>query len=59
MLGLEVGDEIKGDKIWCEARKVSKPFVIAKTGRHQAQRIILWENAHCVVEKRLRFLPQK
>lgn len=54
----EVGDAIKGDKILCEARKVSKPKVVAATGRHSAQQLVLWENAFAVIEKKTRFLPK-
>ncbi len=57
MIGIEAGDTIKGDKILCEARKISKPKIIPKTGRHKAQQVILWENAYCVVEKKQRFIP--
>jgi len=57
MIGIEQGDAIKGDKIRCEARKISKPMVIPKTGRRSAQQIILWENAYCIVEKKQRFIP--
>jgi len=59
MKGLEEGDSLHGDKIVCEARKISKPVIIIKTGRHKAQQIALWENAFCVIEKKLRFLPAK
>ncbi len=34
-------------------RKVSDPRVIAKSGRHKAQRIILTENAEAVIERKL------
>jgi hypothetical protein len=54
----EVGDAIKGDVILAIARSASKPRVIARTGRHQAQQIILRENAYCVIERKLTFLPQ-
>lgn len=52
----EVGDSIKGDRLVAEARKLGKIKVIAKSGRHQAQQIVLWENAFCMVEKKLRFV---
>ncbi|MDO8647458.1 MAG: hypothetical protein Q7R70_03510 [Candidatus Diapherotrites archaeon] len=55
----EVGDCLKGDRIAAEARKLSRPRIVAKTGRHQAQQIVLWENAFCVIEKKLRFVPQR
>jgi hypothetical protein len=37
----EVADSIHGYRIRAEARKIGDPHVIAKTGRHKAQRIIL------------------
>ena len=38
----DVGDSIRGYRIRAEARKISDPHVvIAKTGRHKDQRIIL------------------
>lgn len=39
------GDKIKGDRIQCEARKISNPIPIPKSGRHKAQQIILRNNA--------------
>ncbi len=56
MLGMEAGDELRGDRILAEARKIGKPKVIIKTGRHRAIQVKLWENAYCVIEKKLRFL---
>lgn len=56
MPGTEVGDELIGDRILAEARKLSKPRLIIKTGRHRAQQITLWEDAYCVIQKRKRFL---
>jgi acyl-CoA synthetase (NDP forming) len=52
----EEGDTIVGDVLVGEARKVSKPVVIVKTGRHKAQRIVLREDAKCRIEKKLRFI---
>jgi hypothetical protein len=40
----EVGDSFRGYRIRAEARKISDPQVIAKTGRHKAQCVILTEN---------------
>lgn len=57
MKGYEVGDSLHGDRIRAEARKISDPIVIAKTGRHKAQRIVLTEDACAIVEKRLRWVP--
>jgi hypothetical protein len=49
----EVGDTLHGYRIRAEARKISDPRVIAKSGRHKAQRIILTENAEAVIERML------
>jgi hypothetical protein len=55
----EEGDTIHGYRIRAEARKSSDPHVIAKTGRHKAQRIILTENAEAVIERKLGWLPRR
>lgn len=49
----EEGDTIHGYRIRAVARRISDPHVIAKTGRHKAQRIILTENAEAVIERKL------
>jgi hypothetical protein len=55
----EEGDAIHGYRIRAEARKLSDPQVIAKTGRHKAQRIILTENAEAVIERKLGWIPRR
>lgn len=50
------GTIIKGDRISCEARKISDVQVITKSGRHKAQRVILRDNAMCVIDKKLKFI---
>ena len=45
------GDGIKGERIQCEARKVSDPIQIPKSGRHKTQQIILRNNAECQIKK--------
>ena len=45
-------DEIHGEKVLCEFRKMIGPFVVAGTGRHRAQRATLWGlPARCLVLK--------
>jgi hypothetical protein len=51
----EMGDALHGAKIHAEARKVSGPRVIVKTGRHKAQSITLIENAKAVIVKKLKY----
>jgi hypothetical protein len=55
----EVGDSLHGYRIRAEARKISDPRVIAKTGRHKAQRLILTENAEAIIERKLGWIPKK
>ncbi|MGZ7120239.1 MAG: hypothetical protein ACXVH2_11070 [Methanobacterium sp.] len=65
------GDIIKGDRIIgeankslicasqsmiVEARRISDVKIIVKSGRHKAQRIILRDNAMCMVDKKLKFI---
>lgn len=50
------GTIIKGDRISCEARKISDVQVITKSGRHKAQRVILRDHAMCVIDKKLKFI---
>lgn len=54
-ISTEEGDIIKGDRIIGEARRISDIKVIAKTGRHKAQRIILRDNAMCYIDKKLKY----
>ncbi len=51
MNGHEVGDSIHGHRIIAEARKVSDPVVIVKSGRHKVQRIVLTENALAIIDR--------
>ncbi len=52
MKGYEAGDSIHGHRIIAEARKVSDPVVIVKSGRHKAQRIVLTENAFAIIDRK-------
>ena len=54
----EEGDTVHGYRIRAEARKISNPKVIAKTGRHKAQRIILTENAEAIIERKLGWISK-
>ena len=54
----EVGDSLRGYRIRAEARKISDPQAIAKTGRHKAQRVILTENAKAFIERKLGRIPK-
>jgi len=55
----EEGDTVHGYRIRAEARKISDLTVIAKTGRHKAQRVILTENAEAVIERKLGWIPKR
>jgi hypothetical protein len=56
--GSEVGDSNHGHRIITEARKVSDPVVIVKSGRHNAQRIVLTENALAIIDRKGRWCGQ-
>ena len=58
MKGYEVGDSIHGHRIIAEARKVSDPVIIVKSGRHKAQRIFLTENAFAMIDRKGRWCNQ-
>lgn len=55
MKGYEVDGSIHAHRIIAEARKVSDPVVIVKTGRHKAQRIVLTENALAIIDRKGRW----
>lgn len=50
------GDTLKGEIIVGEARKISDPVIIPKSGRHKAQRIILRNNAMCRIAKKFKYI---
>ncbi|MDM7934135.1 MAG: hypothetical protein QUS08_01930 [Methanothrix sp.] len=50
-----MGDTLHGSRIYAEARELTGPRVIVKTGRHKAQSITLIENAKAVIVKKLRY----
>lgn len=50
------GNVIKGEVLVAEARKISKPRIIVKTGKHKAQRVILKDNASCRIAKKYKFV---
>jgi len=52
----EKGKVIMGDRIIAEARKISDVKVIPKSGRHKAQRVILRDNAYCLIDKKIKFI---
>ena len=56
---LKKGDKIKGDKIKCEARKISTPRPVHKSGRHKTQQIDLRDNAECIIEKETKHNTKK
>ena len=53
------GTIIKGNRIVCEARKISKIQLINKSGQHKAQRITLKDNAECIIVKPLQMASKK
>ena len=56
---IKKGDRLRGEKIKCEARKISNPIPINKSGRHKSQRIHFSNNAECVIEKETKHNTKK
>jgi len=52
----EEGATIHGSRIVAEARKISDPVVIVKTGRHKALRILLTENAEATIVRKMKWI---
>lgn len=48
---IKKGDKLKGEKIICNARKISGPETLPKTNCHKCQQIVLRNNAECIIEK--------
>lgn len=41
MLLIHLGDGIKAERIVCQFRKIKGPYLIAGSGAHRAQRVII------------------
>ena len=51
----QIGDGVKGEKLVCEFRRISGPYLIAGTSSHRAQRaVLLGLPAHAWIEKPIR-----
>ena len=54
----ESGDALRGDRVVLNARRISRPRIIARSGRHEAQEIIARDNVYCVIEMPLKARPR-
>ena len=54
----EVGDAVRGSRVAITARRLSKPVLVNRSGRHKASRIIARDDVHCVVERPLSARPK-
>ena len=54
----DVGDALRGDRIVINARKLSRPQVIAASGQHRASEIVASNRVYCVIDKLLRARPK-
>ena len=52
----EIGDKLKAYKILCEARQITNPRMISKSGRHKSQRTILRDNAEATILVKVKYL---
>lgn len=48
------GDKLRGNKIECNARKISRKKKTNKTGRHKTQSITLIDNVEYEIKKELK-----
>ena len=53
----DAGDALRGDRLAVNARRLSRPQVIARSGRNEAQKIIARDEAFCVIEMPLKVRP--
>ena len=54
----ESGDALRGDRVVLNARRISRPRIIARSGRHEAQEIIARDNVYWVIEMPLKARPR-
>ena len=55
---LNEGDALRGERVAIYERRLSRPQVIALSGRHEAQAIIARDNVYCVIERPLKVRPR-
>ena len=53
----DAGDALRGARVAINARRLSRPELIARSGRHQAQAITARDEVYCVIEMPLRVRP--
>ena len=53
------GDRLRGNKIECNARKLSKIKKTKKSNRHNIQTVTLYDNAECEIKKELSHYGEK
>lgn len=53
------GDRLRGNKIECNARKLSRIKKTKKSNRHKIQCITLYDNAECEIQKELSHYSKK
>ena len=53
------GDRLRGNKIECNARKMSRKKKSQKTGTHKTQTITLYDNVECEIQKELSHYSKK
>lgn len=53
------GDLLRGNKIECNARKLSRIKKTKKSNRHKIQTVTLYDNAECEIQKELFHYSEK
>ncbi len=49
---VEPGDELKGEKVAVQARKINKPQEFRMTGGHNGHRFVVERNVTCTILKK-------
>ena len=55
----KVGDKLRGNKVKCDARKISKIKKTNKTNSHKTQTLTLYDNVECEIQKELHHYKNK
>jgi hypothetical protein len=55
----EAGDALRGDRIAINERRVSRPRVVQRSARHNAQELVARDEVYCVIEMPLSARPKR
>lgn len=59
IFGINVGDKLIGERITVQARDISKPVILNRSGKHKAQKVIARNDAIAVLDRPKRAILEK